>query len=101
MLKILGLAARGEAGFSGFLPATASWIAAELLSGCAAYAEAMYPLALQPPDRFDPEDEQKPDIEDSKQAKIHRHSRRSSCMTLLESPALPGVSFRKCGRRIG
>ena len=83
MVQILGLAARGEAGFSDFLLAAAS----------------MYPITLEPPDRLDPADEQKPDVEDSKQA--NRHSRRSSCMTLLESPALPGVSFRKYGRRTG
>jgi hypothetical protein len=70
MVQILGLAARGEAGFSDFLLATASWIAAEVLEGCAAYAEAMYPITLEPPDRLDPADEQKPDVEDSKQAKI-------------------------------
>jgi hypothetical protein len=70
MVKILGLAARGEAGFSGFLLAAASWIAAEVLEGCAAYAEAMYPIAQELPDRLDPADERKPDIEDSKQPKI-------------------------------
>jgi len=68
MVKISGLAARGEAGFSGFLLAAISWIAAEVLEGCAAYAEAMYPIPLEPPGQFDPADRQ--NIEDSNQAKI-------------------------------
>ena len=70
MVKISSLAARAEAGFSGFLLAAASWIAAEILEGCATYAEAMYPIALEPPDRLDPADAQKPDIEDSRRAQI-------------------------------
>ena len=70
MMNIFGLVARGEAGFSGFLLAAASWIAAEVLQGCATYAEAMYPIALEPPDRLDPADEHKPDIEDSRRAQI-------------------------------
>jgi hypothetical protein len=70
MLKISSLVARGEAGFSGFLLAAASWIAAEVLEGCAAYAEAMYPIALEPPDRLDPADEPKSDIEDTRRAQI-------------------------------
>jgi hypothetical protein len=70
MMNIFGLVARGEAGFSGFLLAAASWIAAEVLQGCATYAEAMYPIALEPPDRLDPADEHKPDVEDSKRAQI-------------------------------
>ena len=70
MVKIPGLAARAEAGFSAFLLAAASWIAAEVLEGCATYAEAMYPIALEPPDRLDPADEDKSDIEDSRRAQI-------------------------------
>jgi hypothetical protein len=70
MVKISSLAARAEAGFSGFLLAAASWIAAEILEGCATYAEAMYPIALEPPDRLDPADAQKPDIEDSRRAQV-------------------------------
>ena len=70
MMKMVGLAARGEAGFSGFLLAALSWIAAEVLEGCAAYAEAMYPIALEPPDRLDPADEHKSDIEDSRRPQI-------------------------------
>jgi hypothetical protein len=70
MVKIPGLAARAEAGFSAFLLAAASWIAAEVLEGCATYAEAMYPIALEPPDWLDPADEHKSDIEDSRRAQI-------------------------------
>ena len=70
MVNISSLAARGEAGFSGFLLAAVSWIAAEVLEGCAAYAEAMYPIALEPPDRFDPADQHKSDIEDSRRPQI-------------------------------
>jgi hypothetical protein len=70
MMKVFGVAARGEAGFSGFLLAAASWIAAEILEGCATYAEAMYPIPLEPPDRPDPTDPHKSDIEDSRRAQI-------------------------------
>jgi hypothetical protein len=70
MVKVFGLVARGEAGFSGFLLAAASWITAEVLEGCAAYAEAMYPIALESADRLDTAGAQQPDIEDSKQPQI-------------------------------
>jgi hypothetical protein len=70
MLKIFGLVARGEAGFSGFLLAAASWIAAEVLEGCATYAETMYPIALEPPDRPDPADQHKSGIEDTRRPHI-------------------------------
>ncbi len=69
-MKMFGVAACGEAGFSGFLLAAMSWIAAEILEGCATYAQAMYPIPLEPPDRFDAADGQKPHVEDSNQAKI-------------------------------
>ena len=70
MMKMFGVAARGEAGFSGLLLAAASWIAAEILEGCATYAEAMYPIALESSDRPDPMDQHKSDIEDSRRAQI-------------------------------
>jgi hypothetical protein len=69
-LKILDVAARGEAGFSGGLVAAASWITAQVLEGCAAYAEAMYPIALEPPDHFDAAAEQESQIEDSRTARL-------------------------------
>jgi hypothetical protein len=69
-LKILDVAARGEAGFSGGLVAAASWIAAQVLEGCAAYAEAMYPIALEPPDHLDAAAEQESEIEDSRTARL-------------------------------
>jgi hypothetical protein len=70
MVKVFGVAVCGEAGSSGFLLAAASWIAAEVLESCAAYAKAMYPIALKPPDRHDPADEHKSDIGDSRRAQI-------------------------------
>jgi uncharacterized protein YjiS (DUF1127 family) len=44
---IEGFAAAGEIVFSGFLLAFMSWTMAEVLAGCAAYAQAMYPCAIE------------------------------------------------------
>lgn len=41
-----GFAACGEIAFSGFLSAFMSWTIAQVLAGCAAYAQAMYPTAI-------------------------------------------------------
>lgn len=41
------LAATGEIVFSGFLLAFMSWTMAEVLAGCAAYAQAMYPCYVE------------------------------------------------------
>jgi uncharacterized protein YjiS (DUF1127 family) len=42
-----GLAACGEIAFSGFLLAFMSWTIAQVLAGCAAYAQAMYPCEIE------------------------------------------------------
>lgn len=42
-----GFAACGEFAFSGFLFAFMSWTIAEVLAGCAAYAQAMYPCVIE------------------------------------------------------
>jgi uncharacterized protein YjiS (DUF1127 family) len=42
-----GLAACGEIAFSGFLLAFMSWTIAQVLAGCAAYAQAMYPCVAE------------------------------------------------------
>ena len=70
MVKVARLAARSEAESLGFLIAAASWVVAEVLEGCAAFAEAMYPIALEPPDRLDPADEHKSDTEESRRVDI-------------------------------
>jgi uncharacterized protein YjiS (DUF1127 family) len=44
---IEGFAATGEIVFSGFLLAFMSWTMAEVLAGCAAYAQAMYPCFVE------------------------------------------------------
>jgi uncharacterized protein YjiS (DUF1127 family) len=44
---IEGFAATGEIVFSGFLLAFMSWTMAEVLAGCAAYAQAMYPCYVE------------------------------------------------------
>jgi hypothetical protein len=64
------LAERGEPAFSSFPLAAASWIATLVLDGCAAYAEGMYPIFLDPPPQLDPADREKPDFEGSKRAEI-------------------------------
>jgi hypothetical protein len=71
MVTTLGsLAERGEPSFSSFPLAAASWIATLILEGCAAYAEGMYPIFLDPPPQPDPADHQKPDFEGSRRAEI-------------------------------
>jgi uncharacterized protein YjiS (DUF1127 family) len=42
-----GLAACGEIAFSGFLLAFMSWTIAQVLAGCAAYGQAMYPCEIE------------------------------------------------------
>jgi hypothetical protein len=48
MMEIGGLAARGEATFERILLAGLSWTIAQVLAGCAQYAEAMYPCFTEP-----------------------------------------------------
>jgi hypothetical protein len=48
MMVIGGLAARGEATFERILLAALSWTVAQVLAGCAQYAEAMYPCFTEP-----------------------------------------------------
>jgi len=64
------LAERGEPAFSGFPLVAASWIATLILEGCAAYAEGMYPIFLDPPAQPDPAEHRKPAFEGSKRAEI-------------------------------
>jgi uncharacterized protein YjiS (DUF1127 family) len=42
-----GFAACGEIAFSAFLFAVMSWTIAQVLAGCAAYAQAMYPTTIE------------------------------------------------------
>ena len=54
--RLIGsFAACGEIAFSGFLLAFMSWTIAQVLAGCAAYAQAMYPTVIEtePRERMD------------------------------------------------
>jgi hypothetical protein len=53
MMEIGGFAARGEAAFERILLAVLSWTIAQVLAGCAQYAEAMYPSLAEPIEAYD------------------------------------------------
>jgi hypothetical protein len=86
------IAVRGEAGFLHMLFAVTSWVMAEALAGCLAYAEAMYAVELGGPiDGRDPAGNPPRDREDRDQL-----PNRPSRLRMLDDRTLKSVGLSRC-----